>query len=117
MGYIKSRNVSLVGAEITLILIVLGIVIFWNPLFKTFRIYDIVMALLAIAVTFFFLFYTVVMALSAIFEVIPLSYGTYTNEKFGFSILLPQEWENATKESSHNPEVVVLHVIKTVSPL
>jgi len=107
MGYIKSRNVSLIGAGITLILIILGIVIFWNPLFKTFRIYDIVMVLLFIAFISFFLFYTVVIALSAIFEVIPLSYGTYTNEKFGFSILLPQEWEDTTKESSHNPEVIL----------
>jgi len=107
MGYIKSRNVSLVGAKITLILTVLGIVMFWNPLFKSFRIYDIVMALLIIAVASYFLFYTIVIVLSAIFEVIPLSYGTYTNEKLGFSILLPQEWEDATKESSYNPEVVV----------
>jgi hypothetical protein len=107
MGKITSRNISLVAAGLTLIVIIIFLYFSWNTLFFVSGIYETVRLLLFCVLLFFILFYLTVMLLSGIFQVIPLSYGTYSSERFGLSLLLPQGWEDATDEEPRHPEIVV----------
>jgi hypothetical protein len=47
------------------------------------------------------------MLFAVVFKVIPFTPGTYTNEKYGFSISFPLDWEDATKEDSSCSGLVV----------
>jgi len=108
---ITSKNINPISLVTSIILTSLIMGVSWisdarsistEPLYR-----QITFLALVFLILFIVMFFLVSAIFSVVFMVVPITPATYTNEKYGFSIRFPLEWEDATKRRPYHPEFVV----------
>jgi hypothetical protein len=111
MGIITSDNADRVGSTIALILSLPIIWILWKlnvvSINFSYSLPFVFMFCLFFLAVFFVLRFVVVMVFFDLFNVIPWTYGDYTNNEFGFSTSIPLEFTNMPELHPPNPGLII----------
>lgn len=111
MGVITSDNADRVGSTIALILTIPAIWVVWqtNIVYLNFSnsLPFYFMAGLFFLLVFLFLRFLIVFIFSWVFDVIPWTYGEYTNDTWGFSAFIPLEFTNMPHLHPPDPSLII----------